>query len=473
MPSPGEVAHRAVRLALEVDLAELHADDAAVREVAQALGHHLARVEVALGEHERARGGGVHRRVAVRGDEPDQVVALAVAHQERAALGVHQRDAGVVAQVARVVGEAGGQQRDGDGIQLDGGDARHPEVERGEDLLASRRADDEHALELPAELERVRPRVALEAAERPEVAVEARQDRAPHPVVVEDVVGIARDGVLHHVDAEDRIPAREEDPRGPAPLRAHGLGLVDDRVGEDAGEERQQEERGGERRTDHGRGTGVGEAEAEAGEQVAEPGEHDAPRGREEAHQRHARGARERGAEEVRAVEPGHVVGPGGEDRRERDAAGQELPEQRGAHQRELQHLRDLVGDVQRVQLRRGDEQVAERDGEPAGEAAARDEAPRAEASERRPGRDQHAAGAEAEERDADDQVREVVEELEREDARVADLEHDHGEGHEEELEVAARLRVGRHADAPHSRRPSRAANRGGACAHWPGAADL
>src|SRR2546422_6936607 len=87
--------------------------------------------------------------------------SLAVAHQERAALGVHQRDAGVVAQVARVVGEAGGQQRDGDGIQLDGGDARHPEVERGEDLLASRRADDEHALELPAELERVRPRVAL------------------------------------------------------------------------------------------------------------------------------------------------------------------------------------------------------------------------------------------------------------------------------------------------------------------------
>src|SRR6266436_774946 len=130
---------------------------------------------------------------------------------------------------------------------------------------------------------------------------------------------------------------------------------------------------------------------------------------------------------------------PGGEDRRARDAAGQELPEQRGAHQRELQHLRDLVGDVQRVQLRRGDEQVAERDGEPAGDAAAREEAPRPEASERRPGRDQHATGAEAKERDADDRVREVVEELEGEDARVADLEYDHGEGDEEELEVATR----------------------------------
>src|SRR5437899_2715081 len=85
------------------------------------------------------------------------------------------------------------------------------------------------------------------------------------------------------------------------------------------------------------------------------------------------------------------------------------------------------------------------------GTAAARDEAPQTEASERRPGGDQHAAGAEAEERDADDQVGEVVEELEGEDARVADLEHDHREGHEEELEVTVRLRVGRHADARHS----------------------
>src|SRR5207249_11860419 len=49
---------------------------------------------------------------------------------------------------------------------------------------------------------------------------------------------------------------------------------------------------------------------------------------------------------------------------------------------------------------------------------------------------DEDPARAEPEERDADDQAGEVVDELEGEDARVADLEEDHREGDEQGLEV-------------------------------------
>ena len=118
------VAARAVRRLLEVELAELHGHDAVVGQVLERLLDHLRRVEVALGEHERAGRRRVVRRVAVGRDVPDEVVVVVAAREVRAAVALVEVDLGPVGEVAGVVGELVGEQVDGHRVQLDGVDVR-------------------------------------------------------------------------------------------------------------------------------------------------------------------------------------------------------------------------------------------------------------------------------------------------------------------------------------------------------------
>src|SRR5439155_23644151 len=95
-----EVAHRPIRFALELELAELRAHDTVGRQVIEGLDDHLRRVEVAFGEYEGAGARGVHRRIAVGRDEPDEVIVLRMAPQERAPLGVDQGDSTVLGEAS-------------------------------------------------------------------------------------------------------------------------------------------------------------------------------------------------------------------------------------------------------------------------------------------------------------------------------------------------------------------------------------
>ena len=205
-----QVACRPVGPRVEVDLAELGADEAVLPQVREALEDHLPRVEVALGEHVGARGGGVHGRIAVGGDEPDEVVPAVVAAEERAPLAVHQGDALVLGQAAAPVGEVGGEQRDRGRVQLDRGDVCGAEVERGEDLVAAGGADDDDPRRGSEQPEGIRAPVVVEAREGGQVAVEAIQHRADHGVVVDDVA-VLGGGAGEDVDAKDRGPAGVED----------------------------------------------------------------------------------------------------------------------------------------------------------------------------------------------------------------------------------------------------------------------
>ena len=143
--APCHVAGGAVRLAFVGELPELHREDAAVGEVFEALLDHLGRIEVALRQHEGARGRGVLRRVAVGCDEVDQVVAPPFARQEGAGLRVHQPDARIRSQVSAVVREVLGEKRDGRGVELQGRHLLSVEEERSQDLVAARGSDDQDA----------------------------------------------------------------------------------------------------------------------------------------------------------------------------------------------------------------------------------------------------------------------------------------------------------------------------------------
>ena len=421
-----EVARRAVRLPLEVDLAELRADEAVGGQVGETVHDHLGRVEVALREHEGTRGGGVHGGVAVGCDEPDEVVALRARLEERAALGVDERHARVLAEVAAVVREMSGEERVRRRVQLDPGHVAGVEVERGEDLVPASRADDRDAGRGPEEAEGEGAVLVVEAREGRRVAVVALHHRAERAVVAQE--DRVRVGDAEDVEAEDGAPAREEDVKRVVGLGSHRLDRVGDRVREPVREDGPEQEPEGEQAARNEQDAETRGRQARPGEGEQEAGEHDAAGRRDQGHQRDAGGAAEPGPEEVGEVEPIDARRLGREDRCQRQAAGQERCEHRGAHERELHGFIPPAPpapahEPEGVQLRPGDEQVAQQDGRTRGDAAERHGTRGRVPAQARKDRHEHAPRPQAEQRDADDQVGEVVHELEGEDARVAHLQ--------------------------------------------------
>ena len=98
--------------------------------------------------------------------------------------------------------------------------------------------------------------------------------------------------------------------------------------------------------------------------------------------------------------------------------------------------LYETADQVEEVQLEQRHDEVAEQHGRTGHEAAPRDEAGGQESAEAGEDRHEHAASPESEERDTDDQIGEVVNELERENTRVTHLEKNHREGDEKGFEV-------------------------------------
>ena len=123
---------------LKSQLAELDDDDSVVSEVLERLLDHLSRVEVALGQHEGAQRGRVVGGVAVGRREPHEVVVRVVTGEVGPAIALVQLHLGPLGQVPGVVREAVLQQRDGHGVELDGLDVTGSEVQRGQDLVATR-----------------------------------------------------------------------------------------------------------------------------------------------------------------------------------------------------------------------------------------------------------------------------------------------------------------------------------------------
>ncbi len=141
-----QVSGRASRSGLEVEVAELGDHQPFGREVVEGGLDHLLRVQVALGQHEGTGRGGVRGRVRVGGDEPDQVVVVVGAGEERAAVALHVVDVGQVGDVARVLGERVGQQVVGDRVELDRVDLTDAVGERRLDLVATGSADDQQPI---------------------------------------------------------------------------------------------------------------------------------------------------------------------------------------------------------------------------------------------------------------------------------------------------------------------------------------
>ena len=140
------VTARPVRRVAVVQLAELHDHHAAVGEVLETLLDHLRRVEVALRQHERARGRRVVRGIAVGRHEPHEVVLVVRAGQVRTTVALVDVHARLVRQVARVLLVAIAHEIHGDRVQLDAVDLLRLVVQRRDDLVPAGRADDERVV---------------------------------------------------------------------------------------------------------------------------------------------------------------------------------------------------------------------------------------------------------------------------------------------------------------------------------------
>jgi hypothetical protein len=95
----------------------------------------------------------------------------------------------------------------GDRVELDGVDAAGVEVQRRQDLVATRSPDDHDVVRVLADdLERQRPGIGVEAGQAAGITVVGVDGRASQTIVVEEA------DVAHvlHVDPEDRAPGRED-----------------------------------------------------------------------------------------------------------------------------------------------------------------------------------------------------------------------------------------------------------------------
>ena len=346
-----------------------------------------------------------------------------------------------LAQVSGVVRERDAEEPDRDRVQLDGGHVARPEIERGEDLVAARGPDDRDARRRGEHVEGVGASVALVVREGGDVAVEAEEERAEQAVVQEEPSLVPLEERGGDVDAEDRAPAREEHVRAAGLLRAHVLRTVRDRIGKAVGEGRAGREDQGEGDERQARPARFSpedprECEEDTGQ------EHRAGR-REDEEERHADRAAETGAEEIDRIEAGEALGMARENRGDGQPRREERCEEGETEEAELGALdqRDARlplhqarDQAERVQLDGRDAEVAHEDSSGRDEGADGDEAGHRHALRSSEEHDEHARRAEPEECDADDEVGEVVDELEGEDARVAHLEENDREGEEEEL---------------------------------------
>ncbi len=118
------------------------------------------------------------------------------AGEERAAVALDVVDVVPRREVARVVGELVLQQPDGDRVELDCVDVADAVGERGLDLVAAGRADDQDPLGLAAERgERDLAAVVVETCGGGSRPVVAPDRRPPQTVVVQDVQRTELDGV--------------------------------------------------------------------------------------------------------------------------------------------------------------------------------------------------------------------------------------------------------------------------------------
>ena len=343
-PCGHHVPRRPVRRVLEVELAELHDHDAAVGEVLETLFDHLARVEVTLGQHECTRRRGVVRGVAVRRDEPHEVVAVAAASQKRPAVALVDIHARLVRKVAGELPIPVPDEVYGDRIQFDPLDVFRAVVERRHDLVATRRADDQCPIGRGAEdAERQGPRVVVEAGDAFRVAVEPRNDRT-EGAVVEQRLELGPD--LGDVDPKHRAPigggrvlgARlrglrqnigHGDPNCPQPKQRDHPAC--DELRHRAVRHRDEPDRGKDQGREH--------------EHLRRPQPHDE---RDRGH------ASKPGPHQIREVQTANAVAPASEQRRHDDAERDERREEGETHESEdgevlERRLRAVVPDPNRV----------------------------------------------------------------------------------------------------------------------------
>ena len=349
--------------------------------------------------------------------------------------------------VARVVGEVVGDEVVGDGVQLDGVDVTGVVVERGQHLVPTGGADDHLPLRRRAERrERQRPDVGVEpeVAEGCVAAVPA-VDRGADQAVVVQHPDIGRR--LVDVDAEDGAPLRVDGLRG----EVAPLAVVEADVGKHRGHhDCDRQHRGEDARVRDDPGAAA-DREPEPATGQEQRGEEDRGDGTDLPEEQHDDRAGETGADQVGEVQAADAVGMApeqrGDDHADRDVRD-EQPEADREQQREvLDRVEALVvPDRERVDRYRRDHEVTDTDGDRADDEAPHHQRRGGDAAEAGRDRDEHAAEADAEERQPDDEVRVVVVELERDDARVADLEQDPGQAHQEQLEVVA-APVGVHLD--------------------------
>lgn len=155
--------------------------------------------------------------------------------------------------------------------------------------------------------------------------------------------------------------------------------------------------------------------------------------------------ARDRRAEQIRHVETREAVRIGREDSRQREPGAQERREQDQHDPSELDRLAQRRRPVplarqqdhrEEVERRVGDHDVARQNGERAGHAGDGEKPLERDPSQAVSHRHEHRSGAEPEQRDADHDVGEVVDELEREDAGVVDLEENDRQRDEKRLAI-------------------------------------
>ena len=246
------------------------------------------------------------------------------------------------------------------------------------------------------------------------------------------------------VDAEDGAP-RGEDRRVLVEVGLAGVGAL---LGKDRRRHGGDREQHGEQARERHEPRTPPHRDSQPGRGEDETGEHDRGRRTDRAEQPHDDEARQRRTREVGEVEAADLIGLAAEQRGDDHADRDERREQGEAHDEQQDEVPDrravVLPDRQRVDPDQRDQEVAGSDADRSEHQRPQHDRVGARAPQAGRDRDDHATRADAEEREPDDQVRVVVEELERDDARVGDLEQQPGHADEEDLEPVRPVRFAR-----------------------------
>ena len=260
-------------------------------------------------------------------------------------------------------------------------------------------------------------------------------DRGPDdPVVVQrSHVVPALDGIDTEDGAPcgiDRLVGLETDLGGVEALRGQQVGVHHQ---EHAACEQQEEE---------GHGDRAGASHDDHRSRHEDRGRQHDRRGRpDRSRQVDDHGAGQPGADEVGEIQAAHAFGPAAEERGDDHAGRDEGEEDQEADGQELPHAlgrrhRAVVPDGQRVERDVGHDDIARDDTERADEKAPQEHRVGPGFANSSGHRHQHTAGTDAQECQADDEVRVVVEQLVGDDPRVTDLDEKGRKAHEEDLGV-------------------------------------